>query len=51
MNKFVWEVAQLPTTEYLGWILFAEEKARRGEVGKGNLMAMNEEDVITKLTK
>lgn len=45
LHKFVWEVKEMPTSEYLGWVAYFEEKERRKQVKKGNLMAMNPEDI------
>jgi hypothetical protein len=38
----------MSTSEYLGWIAYFEEKDRKSEAKKGNLMAMNEEELIGK---
>lgn len=35
----------MPASEYMGWIDYFAEKARQDEVRKGNIMAMNEDEV------
>lgn len=45
LHKFLWEVEQLPSSEYMGWIAYFDEKERKKEVEKGNLMAMNEDEI------
>jgi hypothetical protein len=35
----------MSSSEYMGWIKYFEEKERREEVAKGNIMAMTPEEV------
>ncbi len=35
----------MPTSEYMGWIAYYEEKERKAQVDKGNIMAMNETEL------
>jgi len=35
----------------MGWLQYFEDKTRKEDARKGNLMAMEEEDVISTLTK
>jgi hypothetical protein len=41
----VWQVKALPLDEYLGWVAFFDEKDRKQEVKKGNIMAMRPEEI------
>jgi hypothetical protein len=41
----LWEVEAMPASEYFGWIAYFEEKERRREAKKGNLMAMSEDEI------
>jgi len=45
LHKFVWECKELPASEYLGWIAYFEEKERKKEVKRGNIMAMDSEEL------
>lgn len=54
LNKFVWEVRQMPITEYFGWISHfeaqAEERDRQERVAKGDMTAMTPEQILSRLT-
>lgn len=54
LNKFVWEVRQMPVTEYFGWIAHfqeqAEERDRQERVAKGDMTAMTPEQILSRLT-
>lgn len=50
LHKGVWELHDMPASEYNGWMLFHAERVRQREVEKGNLMAMTEEEMIGNLT-
>jgi hypothetical protein len=47
LHKFVWQVEQIPIAEYLGWIAYFEEKDRKQEVKKGNIMAMKPDEIAS----
>lgn len=44
LHKTVSELEEMPLSEFLNWIRYFEEKNRRLEVEKGNVMAMNEDE-------
>lgn len=46
----VWEIKQMPASEYSGWIKFYTEKSRQQEADNGNLLAMDNDDLIRGLT-
>jgi hypothetical protein len=46
----VWELERMPITEYLNWIKYMEEKARSDEADSGNLLAMDDNDMIGAMT-
>lgn len=54
LHKFVWEVEEMSTSEYLSWIQFFEQRAedqkQAEEVKKGNLMAMNPDQIVGAVT-
>jgi hypothetical protein len=54
LNKFVWEVRQMPITEYLGWIAHFEAQADAREteekVAKGDMTAMSADQILSRLT-
>ena len=37
---------RMPTAELMGWVEFYGEKRRKEEVSKGNLLAMDENQII-----
>jgi len=45
LHKFVWECEQMSSSEYMGWIAYFDEKERKKEVSKGNLIAMNDDEI------
>lgn len=50
LGKCVHELREMPTTEYFGWIAYFNEKARKREVEKGNLLAMDPDEMIKAAT-
>ena len=40
----------MPASEYHGWLAFFEERQRKQEADSGNLLAMDEDDMVSKLT-
>jgi len=44
-------VQEISTKEYLGWIAHFDEKERKSEVKKGNLLAMNEDELVGALAR
>lgn len=51
LHKFVHEVEDLPASEYFGWISFLQERNRKKEVADGNILAMEEDEMIERLTR
>lgn len=51
LHKCVYEIGQMPTSEYMGWLLFFAEQNRQQEVSKGNLLAMNEDEVMERFSE
>lgn len=41
----MWEIEDLPITEYLGWINFFEDQQRKQEGKGGNILAMDEDEL------
>lgn len=37
-------------SEFMNWVAYFEDKARKQEAEKGNLMAMEEDDIVSTLT-
>ena len=37
---------EMSATEYFGWIEFYNEKKRKEEAAKGNILAMNPDDLV-----
>lgn len=50
LHKFVWEVKLMGTVEYMGWIAYFDERERKKEVTKGNIMAMTEDEIVGAFT-
>lgn len=50
LHKCVYEIEQMPMTEYMGWLAYFEERNRRMEADKGNLLAMDEQEMVSRLT-
>lgn len=50
LHKCVYELEDMPASEYRDWIYYFDEKARRKEVKDGNLMAMTPEEAISRFT-
>jgi len=54
LHKFVWEVEEMPSAEYLDWIMYFEQRAQAQkqaeEVSKGNIMAMESDQIVGALT-
>jgi hypothetical protein len=46
----VWELESMPTSEYLDWIRYFDEKAKLQKADDGNLLAMEEDDMIGAMT-
>ena len=41
---------EMGAAEYLGWIAFYSERNRKQEAERGNLMAMDEDEIVARLT-
>jgi hypothetical protein len=54
LHKCVWEIRQMPITEYFGWLSHfreqAEERDREQRVAKGDMTAMTPEQILSRLT-
>ena len=50
LGKCVYEIEAMPASEYFGWIKYFEELARLNEVGKGNILAMEPDEMIKAVT-
>lgn len=50
LHKCVYELDAMPVAEYMNWMAYFEEKNRRREAANGNLLAMDEDDMIEKFT-
>lgn len=50
LHKCVYEVEQMSTSEYFGWLSFYEEKQRQREADNGNLLAMDPDNMVGALT-
>lgn len=40
----------MPVSEYMGWLAFFEDRNRRMEAEKGNLLAMDSDEMVRNLT-
>jgi hypothetical protein len=50
LGKFVWELECISVSEYMGWIEFFQEQARKAEGKGGNLLTASEDDLVGALT-
>ena len=50
LNRMVYELEEMPSSEYMGWLEYYKERSRQQEADNGNLMAMSNEDLIKGLT-
>ena len=50
----VWQLKQMPVSEYFGWVKFIneqnEERDRAERAAKGDLTAMTPEQIISRMT-
>ena len=46
----MYEIEDMPAAEYFGWLAFYEDKERQRQAAEGNLLAMDPEQMIGKLT-
>lgn len=46
----MYEIDELPMTEYMGWLAFFHERQREKEGQQGNLLAMESDDMVSALT-
>jgi hypothetical protein len=51
LHKCVYELEDMPTGEYMDWIRYMDERQRQREAEDGNLLAMEADDMIGKLTE
>lgn len=54
LHKCVWEIKQMPVTEYFGWITHfnaqAEARDKEERVKKGDMTAMSPQQILSRLT-
>jgi hypothetical protein len=50
LHKTVTELEDMPLAEFMDWMRYFEERNRKAEAEKGNLMAMDEDEMVTRLT-
>lgn len=54
LHKCVWEIRQMPITEYFGWLSHlqeqAEERDREQRAAKGDMTAMTPDQILSRLT-
>jgi hypothetical protein len=54
LHKCVWEIRQMPITEYFGWLSHfqeqAEERDREQRVAKGDMTAMSPDQILSRMT-
>ena len=41
----------MPASEYVGWMMFYKERARKEDAKNGNLLAMDPDDMVKAMTK
>lgn len=46
----MYEMESLSTSEYMGWIAYFEEQNRKAEGKSGNLLAVDEDELVGALT-
>lgn len=50
LHKDVQEVRDMPASDYFGWLAFYQHRNREQEKEQGNLLAMDEDEIVSKLT-
>lgn len=50
LHKDVQEVRDMPSSDYFGWLAFYEQRSREQEKEQGNLLAMDEDEMVSNLT-
>lgn len=54
LNMAVWQVKQMPCSEYFGWLRYLQEQAERREIeerkAKGDMTVMTPAEIVSRLT-
>ena len=54
LNMAVWQVKQMPCSEYFGWIAYLQDQAEKRELAdrkaKGDMTVMTPSEIVSRLT-
>lgn len=54
LNMAVWQIKQMPCSEYFGWIAYLQKQAEDREIAdrkaKGDMTVMTPEEIVQRLT-
>ena len=54
LNMAVWQIKQMPCSEYFGWLLFFQKQQEEREIeerkAKGDMTVMSPAEIVSRLT-